>query len=151
MPNKLKILAYLFAAVLFLLALLFLHDQLGILLVSLTSPEIAKEPFVILSEEHIRSQHVVLYGVIGIVLYFVLRSIELFLLTFNATQLIRYGHLAAIMIRWSIAFVFFDIVMQNWGGKNITFSNFAMQYQSIAGLIGIELYILRRFFVTKKR
>lgn len=133
--------------------LLFFHNQLTNLLISLTGHDVETSPDIIATDLFLRYHNAVVYGTIGVGLFFLLSSTEYFFFLNskqNSSQLLKYCRLLNRMIQWLVFFVFCDIVLQNIYNQNTTLSNFVMRYQAIGGLLAVELLIIRYFWVTNK-
>lgn len=150
--NRIKCGFYLIQAVIIFVLLVF-QDQLTNLLISLIADDVAAKSDLLAADLYSRYHNAIFYGTVGIGFFFLLNSIEYFFFKSNqdSSQLIRYGCLLNRMVQCLVVFVFFDIVLQNIDSKITTFSNFAMRYQALGGLVGIEIIIVWNFYVTNRK
>lgn len=144
---------YIAAAISLLLAILFLHNQITGSIITLITDAAQTGSGRLATEIHSQYHNVVITGIAGIVLFCLLRALELHLSEgdLNVQKYMKYSHIACHMLRWAVVLVSGDIVLQNLKGTNSTIFNYSMQYQTLGALLAIELIILFRFFSTRNK
>jgi hypothetical protein len=144
---------YLIGAAIFIVVLFFFHNQIAVLVASVVAADIPTGTNIQPAELPARLHHVVIYAGAGIILFLLLRSLEIFISERKMahTPIIEFCHLALRMLRWLAVFIFGDIVLQNLGGADMILKDYSMRYQAIGGLIAIEILVLRNFIVSYKK
>jgi hypothetical protein len=147
-----KSFSYLFGAIIFFLILLIFQYKLAVYLIWLTIPELALDPDITATDRYIRSHSIVVYGGLGIVLFYLLCALESFLLdsNLNLPRLLKFSRLITLLIRWASVFVLGDIVLQNLGGHHATLWNYTMRIRTIAALSSLELCAFLGFLSAQK-
>ena len=152
MSHMHKSFSYLIGAILFFLILLIFQYKLTIFLISFTSPEMALDPDITSTERYIQSHSIVVYGGLGLVLFYLLCAFESFLMDsrLNVPRLLKFSRLITHLLRWGAVFVFGDIVLQNWTGHNATLWNYTLRLRTIAALSSLELCAFLGFLKAQK-
>lgn len=142
---------YIAIAISCLLAILFLHNQITGSIITLTTDAAQTGSGRLATEIHSRYHNVVITGIAGIVLFCLLRALELHLSEkdLSAQKFVKYSHMTCHMLRWAVVLVSGDIVLENIRGTNSTIFNYSMKYQTLGALLAIELIILVRFYCTR--
>lgn len=144
--------AHIIVAVSFLLTLLFLHNQIVELILSLTADMAGTGSGPLAAEMHLQYHDGVITGVVGIVVFCLLRALEIHLTEkdLSSQKNLNFINLALQLLRWAVVLVSGDIVMQNFSGIHSTISRYSMRYQTVGALLAIELLILFKFFYSRK-
>lgn len=138
-------------ALLILIILLFFKGEIANLLISLSATDAITGLDISEPDAYIRYQNAIVYGSIGLIIFYLLSSIGYFLesLESNTSPLIGYSHLIAQLFRWIAILLFFDMVLQNLIGQRTSLSNYSAQYRTIGAIIGVSAYILVNYWHTK--
>ena len=136
-----------------LLALLFFHNQIAEIILSLTANMAKTGSGPLAAKMHLQYQDGVTTGTAGIVVFCLLRALEIHIREKNLSNQIKLNsiNLALQLLRWAVVLVSGDIVIQNFSGIHTTFFNYSMRWQAVGSLMAIELLILFRFFYSIKQ
>jgi hypothetical protein len=144
--------SYLFGAMIIFIALLVFQYKFTLYLIALTSPDAIIGPDLRHTNRYFCSHNIVVYGGMGLVLFFLACALDSFILDSDRqlSHLRQLSRLATLLLRWAVIFIFGDIVLQNWSGSNITIWNYTMRGRTIAAFCALELCALLTFFSAQK-
>ena len=104
------------------------------------------------TETHLQYRNGIIMSFAGIILFCLIRSLEIHLSEkdLRKQNILKYSNLILKMMRWAVVIIAGDIAIQSFDGSLTRLPDYSMRYQSIGGLLAIELLILIRRFGANK-